>query len=178
MLEELFRLLDVNATGALEEDELARLRAKVSVLRRGAGEAVCTAMRAAEEWGIPVGGQAMSYNAFREYVLHILDIVEPDVSAQEMILQQFVRSSRQARAAPVSLSASGPLSTVEEGLTPVPSTCSGAAGFGTLRSGGGASPGSTSASPQAAPDPSRAEWRSAMRLASKDSEGRPISGGF
>jgi hypothetical protein len=159
MLGELFRLLDANASGELEEEELARLRGKVSVLRRGAGEAVCTALRAAEEWGIPSNGEALTYTAFKEYVLHVLEVVEPDVSAQEMLLQQFVRSSRQSRApAPISHSAYGPLSTVEEGMTPVASNCTSGAVPSKLSNGEAAADG----------HPSRASWRSAMRIASKD----------
>ena len=66
-----------------------------------------------------------------------------------MILQGFVRSSRQARTAPVSLSASGPLSTVEEGLTPASSrqaSLSSAAGLGTIGVGDGANAGTAGGS--------------------------------
>lgn len=122
LLEELFELLDGNKSGALEEDEALRLRSKVAVLRRGADEAICGALRAAEEWGLPAGGQPLAYPAFREYVLHVLEIVEPDQQSQEMILQQFVRSGRQhaRQAKPPSVPyATGPrLSAVEEAPTP------------------------------------------------------------
>eukprot|EP00927_Polykrikos_kofoidii_P080142 TRINITY_DN7700_c2_g1_i1.p1 TRINITY_DN7700_c2_g1~~TRINITY_DN7700_c2_g1_i1.p1 ORF type:complete len:420 (-),score=73.25 TRINITY_DN7700_c2_g1_i1:140-1399(-) len=94
LLKELFLLLDVNFSKALEEEEFTKLREKVAVLRRGAAEETCGALRAAEERALLHKGLPIEYSTFCEYMVSVLNTVEPEEHAQKVIMQQFVNDSR------------------------------------------------------------------------------------
>jgi len=100
-LAELFRLHDLNGNGLLEEDELVQLNAKVALLHYGRDADVSEVKSRyrrlfhdkLDRWGRPVG-----YSVFRAYLLQVLDALDMDPMAQEMIAEQFCSEAKAARA--------------------------------------------------------------------------------
>lgn len=101
MLRELFRLHDLNGNGLLEEDELVQLNEKVAMLHYGKDtdrEAVKTKYRALFRAKLDPQGKPVPFTTFRRYVLQVLDALDPDPIAHEMIIEQFVAEAKSARA--------------------------------------------------------------------------------
>eukprot|EP00408_Alexandrium_pacificum_P040266 CAMPEP_0171270588 /NCGR_PEP_ID=MMETSP0790-20130122/60787_1 /TAXON_ID=2925 /ORGANISM="Alexandrium catenella, Strain OF101" /LENGTH=447 /DNA_ID=CAMNT_0011739431 /DNA_START=9 /DNA_END=1350 /DNA_ORIENTATION=+ len=97
----LFNLHDLNSNGFLEEDELVQLNSKVAMLHHGKDTdvaAVKAKYRALFREKLDPDGQPVLYAVFRKYVLQVLDGLDPDPLAQEMIVEQFAAEARSARA--------------------------------------------------------------------------------
>mmetsp|Transcript_133761 Transcript_133761/g.266889 ORF Transcript_133761/g.266889 Transcript_133761/m.266889 type:complete len:245 (-) Transcript_133761:297-1031(-) len=100
ILQELFSLHDLNSNGLLEEEELVLLKVQVAKLHYGEGVDIMeveTKYRALfrdqlDEDGLPVG-----YAVFREYMIEVLDDLDRDPRAQEMIAEQLTVEARVAR---------------------------------------------------------------------------------
>mmetsp|Transcript_15762 Transcript_15762/g.47303 ORF Transcript_15762/g.47303 Transcript_15762/m.47303 type:complete len:278 (+) Transcript_15762:34-867(+) len=102
LMEELFRVHDLNENGLLEELELIQLNKKIAMLHYGKDVdlAVVTAKyRELYRSGLDPEGQPVPYPTFRRYMTKVLSDLDPDVLAQEMIMQQFVNEAVLARAA-------------------------------------------------------------------------------
>jgi len=97
----LFNLHDLNQNGVLEEDELVQLNSKVAMLHYGRDTdvaAVKAKYRALFREKLNADGQPVPYSVFRQYVLQVLDSLDPDPLAQEMIVEQFAAEAQSARA--------------------------------------------------------------------------------
>lgn len=97
----LFSLHDLNGNGVLEESELVQLNSKVAMLHYGKDAdlvAVKEKYRALFRDKLDPDGKPASYAVFRRYVLQVLDRLDPDPLAQEMIVEQFAAEARSARA--------------------------------------------------------------------------------
>jgi len=100
MLQELFGLHDLNSNGLIEEEELLLLNVQVAKLHYGEGadtvevEAKYRALfrDRLDEDGLPVG-----YAVFRAYMIEVLDNLDRDPRAQEMIAEQLTVEARVAR---------------------------------------------------------------------------------
>jgi len=100
-IRELFRLHDLNGNGTLEEDELVQLNAKVAILHYGHEvdlAAVKDKYRRLFREKLDKGGCSVSFAVFRRYLLQVLDSLDPDPKAQEMIAEQFTLEAKAARA--------------------------------------------------------------------------------
>eukprot|EP00931_Biecheleriopsis_adriatica_P087074 TRINITY_DN61598_c0_g1_i1.p1 TRINITY_DN61598_c0_g1~~TRINITY_DN61598_c0_g1_i1.p1 ORF type:complete len:227 (-),score=46.65 TRINITY_DN61598_c0_g1_i1:86-766(-) len=101
LLRELFRLHDLNGNGYLEVEELVQLNSKVAMLHHGKDVdllAVKDRYRSLFRERLDPDGRPVPYSVFRGYVLQVLDSMDPDPLAQEMILEQFAAEARSARA--------------------------------------------------------------------------------
>lgn len=101
MLQELFRLHDLNGNGVLEEDELVQLNSKVAMLHHGKeADLVATKekFRKLFREKLDPRGRPVSFFTFYQYVKQVLDGSDRSLPAQEMILEQFVAEARSARA--------------------------------------------------------------------------------
>mmetsp|Transcript_74274 Transcript_74274/g.194809 ORF Transcript_74274/g.194809 Transcript_74274/m.194809 type:complete len:219 (+) Transcript_74274:30-686(+) len=100
-LAELFRLHDLNSNGLLEEDELILLNEKVAILHHGPGadlEAVRAKYRTLFREQFDPQGTPVAYPIFRKYLLLVLDCIDTDPRAQEMIVEQFAAEASLTRA--------------------------------------------------------------------------------
>jgi len=101
LLKELFRLHDLNANGLLEMEELVQLNSKVAMLHYGKDTdlmEVKSRYRELFKERLDAQGRPVKYDRFRTYVLEVLNSMDPDPIAQEMILEQFATEARSARA--------------------------------------------------------------------------------
>jgi len=101
LLRELFRLHDLNSNGLLEIEELVQLNSKVALLHHGKDTnlaAVKARYRRLFKERLDPNGRPVSYQIFRRYVVQVLNGIDPDPAAQEMMLEQFVAEAKSARA--------------------------------------------------------------------------------
>lgn len=97
LLQELFRLQDLNSNGLLEEEELITLNTGW----RGASvdtAAVRDKCKALFRTGFDRDGRPVPYPAFRLHILRALDCLDEDETAQEAAVEQLVAVARAARA--------------------------------------------------------------------------------
>lgn len=103
LFQELFKLHDLDGNGAMEENELIRLNEQIAVLHHGPDADLCDVrLRYRELFRTrldPKGDGIVNYEAFQKYAREVLESLDPDVEAQEMILEQFVAEARSARQA-------------------------------------------------------------------------------
>lgn len=99
---ELFSLHDLNGNGMLEEAELITLNLQIAMLHHGK-ETDTAAVRAkySELFRAKLDpeGRPVPYEIFRQYAAEVLDGLDNDPEAQEMILEQFVAEARSGREA-------------------------------------------------------------------------------
>ncbi|CAE7583485.1 mcmbp [Symbiodinium sp. CCMP2592] len=101
LLRELFRLHDLNSNGLLEIEELVQLNSKVALLHRGRDVnllAVKARYRKLFKERLDPEGHPVKFETFRKYVIQVLDGIDRDPIAQEMMLEQFVAEAKSARA--------------------------------------------------------------------------------
>lgn len=101
MVYKLFTLHDLNGNGFLEVNELVQLNKKVAMLHYGKDvdqEAVATKYRTLFRTRLHPQSRPVPFTVFRRYVLEVLDGLDPDPAAQEMIVEQFVAEAQSARA--------------------------------------------------------------------------------
>lgn len=101
LLQELFKLHDLNGNGVLEEQELVKLNEKIAMLHLGSDtdkkpvrEKYAALFRELDPFGEPV-----VYPIYREYMLRYVETIDPDPRAQVMILEQFVEEAKSGRQA-------------------------------------------------------------------------------
>jgi len=102
LLADLFRLQDLNGNGVLEEEELIKLNEKIAVLHYGKGTdkgIVREKFTKIFRERLDPQGRPVPYSTFRTYMLQVLGEIDPELSAQEMILEQFVAEAESARSA-------------------------------------------------------------------------------
>jgi len=102
LAQELFRLHDLNNDGLLSEVELIKLNEKIAMLHYGKDADRAEVKRKYQELfrsKLSADGQPVPFEVFRRYLAELLNSLDPDVAAQEMILEQFVAEARSGRAA-------------------------------------------------------------------------------
>lgn len=102
LMQELFRVHDLNENGLLEELELIQLNKKIAMLHYGKDvdlAAITAKYRELYRTGLDPEGQPVPYPAFRKYMTKVLFDLDPDVGAQEMVMQQFINEAVLARSA-------------------------------------------------------------------------------
>mmetsp|Transcript_61127 Transcript_61127/g.137981 ORF Transcript_61127/g.137981 Transcript_61127/m.137981 type:complete len:180 (+) Transcript_61127:62-601(+) len=93
MMEELFRLHDLDKNGTLEEVELVKLNEKISILHQGVDadtEAVRQRYSGIFRAEFDADGRPVPYSTFRKYMFRMLDSLDPDEPTQAMIMDQFI----------------------------------------------------------------------------------------
>jgi len=98
----LFELHDLNANGVLEEEELIKLNQKIAMLHYGKDvdrNAVRLRYQELFRDRLDPEGKPVPYATFQHYMLEALEALDPDVAAQELILEQIIEEARSARAA-------------------------------------------------------------------------------
>uniref|UniRef100_A0A7S4Q6W2 EF-hand domain-containing protein n=1 Tax=Alexandrium monilatum TaxID=311494 RepID=A0A7S4Q6W2_9DINO len=102
LLQELFRLHDLNKNGALEESELIKINEKIQILHYGEDidkEEVRRKYKEHFRDKLDAQGHPVSYDVFRAYWLHVLQEHDKDLRVHEMILEQCIAEVDSARQA-------------------------------------------------------------------------------
>ncbi|CAE7574239.1 CK1, partial [Symbiodinium natans] len=89
LLEELFAAHDLNKNGLLEELELIQLNKKIVLLHYGRNadmEAVKKKYQDIFRRNLSATGEPINFPIFRDYIHQVLNSIDPDPTAQEMIL--------------------------------------------------------------------------------------------
>lgn len=102
LVKQLFRAHDLNGNGMLEEHELVMLNEKIAMLHHGqdfdAAEVRNKYTHLFRTKLDPLG-RPVPYETFRTYALEVLDGMDQDPEAQELILEQFVAEALSASTA-------------------------------------------------------------------------------
>jgi len=97
LMEELFKLHDLNQNGLLEELELIKLNEKISMLHYGVDadrSAVKAKFQKLFRTELDPNGHSVPFAVFRDYTLRVLEELDSNVDAQVMILEQLVAEAR------------------------------------------------------------------------------------
>jgi len=100
-MQELFQLHDLNGNNVLEEKELVQLNVKVKMLHHGKDidrAAVKREFKTLFRSKLDRKGKPVPFRTFRHYMFEVLDGLDSNVTAQEMILEQLAAEARSARA--------------------------------------------------------------------------------
>mmetsp|Transcript_50743 Transcript_50743/g.147765 ORF Transcript_50743/g.147765 Transcript_50743/m.147765 type:complete len:290 (-) Transcript_50743:189-1058(-) len=102
LIRQLFHLHDLNGDGFLDVSELIRLNEVIAILHQGS-EANCGIIRQKYETvfrqKLDPEGKPVPYGVFRAYTKEVVDSVDRDPEAQEMMLEQFVAEAQSGREA-------------------------------------------------------------------------------
>lgn len=96
----LFQLQDLKGDGMLEEEELMKLNEKIAMLHKGKDvdlEVVRKKYSNLFRSKLDPHGRAVPFCKFHVYMLGVLDELDTDQAAQEMILEQFIAEAQVAR---------------------------------------------------------------------------------
>lgn len=102
MMKELFELQDLNKNGVLEEDELIKLNEKIAMLHHGKDtdrSAVKKHYKELFRSKLDPNGDPVPFPTFRKYMFELLDGMDKDRIAQELILEQFIAEAKSGRVA-------------------------------------------------------------------------------
>jgi len=102
LLLQLFKLHDLKADGVLEEGELVKLNEKVAMLHYGKDtdkSAVRTKYKELFRKKFDPDGHPAPFCVFRNYMVEVLNDIDTDPRAQEMMLEQFCAEAESAREA-------------------------------------------------------------------------------
>lgn len=101
LTKELFTIHDLNRNGLLEEEELISLNERIALLHHGQGfdtTEVRETYRKLFREKLDPDGKPVGYEVFRAYALEVLNGLDDDPTAQEMILEQFVAEAQSGAA--------------------------------------------------------------------------------
>mmetsp|Transcript_9009 Transcript_9009/g.16279 ORF Transcript_9009/g.16279 Transcript_9009/m.16279 type:complete len:419 (+) Transcript_9009:105-1361(+) len=102
LLLQLFKLHDLKADGVLEEGELVKLNEKVAMLHYGKDtdkSAVRAKYKELFRQKFDPDGHPAPFCVFRNYMIEVLNDIDTDPRAQEMMLEQFCAEAESAREA-------------------------------------------------------------------------------
>jgi len=102
LTKKLFALQDLNGNGLLEELEVIKLNQKIAMLHYGADADVSDVKKKYEfhfRDKLNPDGDPVPYSTFRNYMQGVLDSLDNDPSAQELILEQFIAEAQAGRQA-------------------------------------------------------------------------------
>jgi len=98
---ELFKAHDLNDDGMLQEMELIRLNEQIAMLHHGkSGEEIAQVRETYHKLfrtKLDPEGRPVPYRVFRKYARGVLEELDTDPEAQEMILEQFVAEAKAGR---------------------------------------------------------------------------------
>jgi hypothetical protein len=97
---ELFTVQDLNSDGVLQEEELVSLNVKIAMLHYGKDvekTPVREKYRSVFRDQLDLEGKPVGVAIFRDYIFKVLLQVDPDVAAQELILEQWINEANVAR---------------------------------------------------------------------------------
>jgi len=98
---ELFKAHDLNDDGMLQEMELVRLNEQIAILHHGKSRDEIAEVRETYHTlfrtKLDPDGRPVPYEVFRKYARGVLEELDTDPEAQEMILEQFVAEARAGR---------------------------------------------------------------------------------
>lgn len=100
LMQELFELQDLNKNGVLEEDELIKLNEKIAMLHYGKDTDRITVKQKYKDLfrsKLDPNGEPVPFPTFRRYMLGLLDDMDRDRLAQELILEQFIAEAKSGR---------------------------------------------------------------------------------
>lgn len=100
LMKELFQLHDLNRDGVLSEVELVKLNEKIAMLHYGKGtdrNAVKAKYSEVFRTQLDADGKPVPFEAFRKYMIEVLDKNDRDKYAQELMMEQFVEEARSGR---------------------------------------------------------------------------------
>jgi len=100
LVRELFRLHDLNANGVLEERELVKLNEKIAMLHYGKDvdlEAVRKRYRKVFRERLDSSGDPVPYSTYRSYMYKLLNNLDSEIQAQEMIMESFIAEAQNGR---------------------------------------------------------------------------------
>jgi len=96
----LFELHDLNGDGLLDEGELIELNVVIAILHQGSDankENVRQKYHKVFREKLDPSGKPVPYKVFRAYAVEVLEGLDRDLRAQEMILEQFVAEAQSGR---------------------------------------------------------------------------------
>jgi len=102
MMKELFELQDLNKNGVLEEDELIKLNEKIAMLHHGKDTdrgAVKKHWKDLFRSKLDPNGDPVPFPTFRRYMFELLEGMDKDRIAQELILEQYIAQAKSGRVA-------------------------------------------------------------------------------
>eukprot|EP00930_Biecheleria_cincta_P064470 TRINITY_DN50049_c0_g1_i1.p1 TRINITY_DN50049_c0_g1~~TRINITY_DN50049_c0_g1_i1.p1 ORF type:complete len:308 (-),score=52.97 TRINITY_DN50049_c0_g1_i1:108-905(-) len=98
---ELFKAHDLNDDGMLQEMELVKLNEQIAILHHGKSQDEIAAVRETYHklfrTKLDPDGRPVPYEVFRKYARGVLEELDSDPEAQEMILEQFVAEAKAGR---------------------------------------------------------------------------------
>merc|ERR1719221_402622 len=100
LTQELFQLHDLNGDGFLDEAELVQLNVLVAIMHQGNDANMGTVRQKYQDVfrdKLDPRGRPVPYEVFRSYTREVLDALDTDPRAQEMILEQFVAEAQSCR---------------------------------------------------------------------------------
>ena len=105
LIRELFRLQDLNKNDLLEEQELIKLNQKIAMLHYGKGSKDADHAKVEEKYRnhfrehLDAEGKPVNFAKFQTYMEGMLNGIDPDPRAQEMMLEQWIAEAESGRAA-------------------------------------------------------------------------------
>lgn len=99
-MQELFGLHDLDGNGLLEEHELIALNEQIALLHYGHKadiQQVRTKYQDLFRSQLDADGRPVRYSVFKKYAFEVLNALDADPFAQEMILEQFINEAQSAR---------------------------------------------------------------------------------
>jgi len=102
LTKQLFALQDLNGNGLLEELEVIKLNQKIAMLHYGTDADISGIEKKYESHfrdKLSADGDPVPYSTFRKYMQGVLDGLDSDPSAQELILEQFIAEAQAGRQA-------------------------------------------------------------------------------
>eukprot|EP00933_Yihiella_yeosuensis_P040640 TRINITY_DN34981_c0_g1_i1.p1 TRINITY_DN34981_c0_g1~~TRINITY_DN34981_c0_g1_i1.p1 ORF type:complete len:333 (-),score=60.51 TRINITY_DN34981_c0_g1_i1:90-1088(-) len=126
LTKDLFDAHDLNDDGMLDESELVRLNTKIAVLHHGKEgsevDQVQETYKSLFRTKLDPDGKPVPYSVFRTYARELVNELDKDPEAQEMILEQFVAEARSGREAFDVVSLMSDTRTLQERLAEIPSS--------------------------------------------------------
>eukprot|EP00913_Durusdinium_trenchii_P025138 g23597.t1 len=96
---------DLNKNDLLEEAELIKLNQKIAMLHYGKGSKDADHEKVEEKYRnhfrehLDAEGKPVAFARFKEYMVKMLNSIDPDPRAQEMMLEQWIAEAESGRAA-------------------------------------------------------------------------------
>lgn len=125
LIRELFAAHDLNDDGLLQESELVTLNERIAVLHHGKQGAEVQTIRETYRQlfrtKLDPHGRPVAFDVFQKYARELVNELDNDPEAQEMILEQFVAEAKSGRQAMDLISVISDSRTLEQRMAEIPS---------------------------------------------------------